>query len=733
MKLDIVKQYTQIGWHLLPIHGMTNGRCDCGKGCSSPAKHPIASLVPRGFKDSSNDFDVIKGWIERYPNANIAVDLEKSELCCIDVDPRNGGVVSFEMLEAKHGKIESDVHQLSGGGGFHLFYFLPKNFSGHPNLGKGIDFKTSGYVLIYPSKTTGDYEWEASSDPLEGCIPSVLPAWVQVSERIEQDFKASRLLTAEQIIDLRAALQCVDADDYDTWIRTGISLKSAGSAGFELWHEYSSRSNKYDASFCDKKWNTFEPNQRGYESIFFEAQQNGYVNIPTAPEPVISFTQKSELTLPKLTGVLGELESYYNETCKIPQPLLAKQTALAIASVLLGRRFCTDSGNFTSLFFASVAESGCGKEHAKTAINNVLVETGMIHLLAGDGYTSAGAIETALKLKPNHISVIDELGLYLKSVNQQQNSHARLAVKSLMEIFGRLDGTYTPINKSGVGLKGATIDELQSVIHKPAISVLGLTTPATLYDELSIEMIESGFYARFLVVEGHSDYEVMPQRAKRTPVYKSIKLWVEQINERFKQVDVLNTTAGTGEPVVIEIPFRDDAYSLLVEFEREIRAMQNELKKDRLNSLLSRTCEMAYRLALIFELSRNPLALSVCVDSVEIAIEYVRSAALHNLAMVKSKLVWSQYDKETKELLEAITIWTTQKSGISSSDIAKNRPFNKHPLKYRNELLEQLVNAGKVAVINPRENKAGRASKVYISVDSPNFAELYSANQTNDS
>ena len=48
-------------------------------------------------------------------------------------------------------------------------------------------------------------------------------------------------------------------DDYEHWLRVGISLSSLGDEGLDLWHQWSARSSKYDPEVLDKKWATFSP------------------------------------------------------------------------------------------------------------------------------------------------------------------------------------------------------------------------------------------------------------------------------------------------------------------------------------------------------------------------------------------------------------------------------------------------------------------------------------------
>ncbi|MGR9117669.1 MAG: bifunctional DNA primase/polymerase, partial [Gammaproteobacteria bacterium] len=215
--LDFALRYADLGWHVLPLFPIRGGECACGKGdkCGSPGKHPYRQLVPIGQKQATTDKEIIKRWWNRQPDANIGIFLEPSKLCAIDIDPRNGGHYTFEDLEHQHGKITSDCLQFTGGGGEHLLFSLPANLQNLPGkLGAGIDLKLNGYIVVEPSNhiSGGVYEWEGSSSPLDGCIPSPLPDWIRdmawkSAPTIEGGSITSRFITDSQIEELRAALQ----------------------------------------------------------------------------------------------------------------------------------------------------------------------------------------------------------------------------------------------------------------------------------------------------------------------------------------------------------------------------------------------------------------------------------------------------------------------------------------------------------------------------------------------
>ena len=65
--------YLQRGWFIFPLR--PNG------------KEPV---TPNGFKDASNDPEVIENWIRRYPNSNIGIATEASNLIVIDCDASKG-------------------------------------------------------------------------------------------------------------------------------------------------------------------------------------------------------------------------------------------------------------------------------------------------------------------------------------------------------------------------------------------------------------------------------------------------------------------------------------------------------------------------------------------------------------------------------------------------------------------------------------------------------------------
>jgi Pyruvate/2-oxoacid:ferredoxin oxidoreductase delta subunit len=180
--------YAQMGFWVLPLHSIRNGRCTCKKSCRTPGKHPIGSLVPHGLKDATREVEVIREWWARCPFANVGIATGMTDdglyLNVIDVDPRNGGNDTFVDLIAARGLPETATSR-TGSGGTHWLLTSTKPLHSSGALGKGIDFKgVGGYIVAPPSKHQSGrfYEWIRPLDKL-----SPMPDWLLKKLMPEED------------------------------------------------------------------------------------------------------------------------------------------------------------------------------------------------------------------------------------------------------------------------------------------------------------------------------------------------------------------------------------------------------------------------------------------------------------------------------------------------------------------------------------------------------------------
>ena len=152
------------GIPVLPIHtpvkGASGSACSCdGADCRSPGKHPRTT---RGLRDATTDVAIIRGWWERWPDANVGVLTgAASGLVALDIDPRNGGDETLRRLERAHGPLPPTWRFLTGGGGQHVLFRHPggsvRNSAGR--VGPGVDVKADGGYIVAPPSLHASGRW----------------------------------------------------------------------------------------------------------------------------------------------------------------------------------------------------------------------------------------------------------------------------------------------------------------------------------------------------------------------------------------------------------------------------------------------------------------------------------------------------------------------------------------------------------------------------------------------
>lgn len=279
--VDFALRYAALGWWVLPL--------DPG------SKKPLGRLVRNGFHDATTEEATIRSWWSAFPEAGVGIALKRSGLVAVDIDPRNGGIETIDQLEARHGAIESDVLAYTGGGGEHRVFAaeLVENLPG--KLGPGVDLKADGYIAVEPTLHPSGkrYAWEASSDPLDGVIPSTLPSWIRdLGRGVPAPTTLAPQAPAEvhpidprRLASCKAALEYIKSDERDTWFMVGMAIhqEMPTQQGYELWCQWSQASPKFDPQDQLRVWRSFRRRSLAERRvdltmIFATAQRAGWKN-----------------------------------------------------------------------------------------------------------------------------------------------------------------------------------------------------------------------------------------------------------------------------------------------------------------------------------------------------------------------------------------------------------------------------------------------------------------------
>ncbi len=162
--------FARRGWKVIPIHS-----CDG----TFIGKEP---LTDNGFKDASSNEVPINYWWSLYPTANIGIKTGAgSGLIVVDIDKKNDGPASMQLLQEFYGRLPKTVTVDSGGGGVH-YYFSHPGFEVRGRIGMrpGIDVKADGGGIVAPPSnhfSGRNYQFREGLDP-DSVSLAPLPDWL---------------------------------------------------------------------------------------------------------------------------------------------------------------------------------------------------------------------------------------------------------------------------------------------------------------------------------------------------------------------------------------------------------------------------------------------------------------------------------------------------------------------------------------------------------------------------
>lgn len=353
-------------------------------------------------------------------------------------------------------------------------------------------------------------------------------------------------------------------------------------------------------------------------------------------------------------GALGDIARWITATAPKQQPELSVAAAIALGSVIMGRTYRSQYGNFTSLYMVMVAKSTEGKEHPQGCVEKILTSSGFEKLIGGSGYTSAGGVYSALLKSPVHISTVDELGKLLKMSRAAGQAHSEAAIDKLIESFGRLDGVMRPPTYSTMTLSKSQASGAERIVHNPAITLLGATTPGTFYAALTNDLVQDGFLGRCIVVESKQPRQ-LTRFVDRTDPPPRIVEWCQSVHVTGAVEGNLAGVSMAEMPArTVGLDFDESCMPLMQALESELNDEKEASEGEGLDVILGRTMEKAMRLAMIVAKATDPHTKLVKPAHLEWAIQYVRHYDLDLIRAVRRERVASQTDGEIKKAIKFI-------------------------------------------------------------------------------
>lgn len=557
----IFEDFREAGFRIFGLYGFHQGQCECGNpACKAAGKHPIASNWQHTPDWSDEQFETA---IQMGQFATGYGVLCKG-LLVIDVDARNGGIESYAQLIKDVPEVASAgliVETGSGGGSKHLYFALDvaEALVQHHNKYKGIDFKSSGFV-VGPGSC---HKSGAKYNVLIGSPYDIEPAPVELLNILKKpDYHRAEFngdfidYTNEDIADM---LKHVPPDlHYDDYILVGMSIHDAtGGTGFEIWDKWAQRSEKYTGAGIFNRWKSFGKceNPVTIGTLVHMAQKNGWRQSVTFKSDInFDFDMPLKLDtngidLARPPGFVGDLAAWINSQSVYPRENLAVAAAIMVASSVGGMRYIDALDNITpNVFVFGVAGSGTGKEAILKAATSLMKSAGVHGAIYGD-IKSQQEIYRNLTRHQGAFYIVDELGEKLAKISNAMKrggaAYLEGVIGSLMEIYSKADSfalitgdlkedirkqmqaeaaRYQKMideNEDKNGTAQERLDRVISAMQKidqgienPYLSIFGLTTPDKFEALLDYEMSVNGFMGRSLIFAERNDNPRRKPRAQ---------------------------------------------------------------------------------------------------------------------------------------------------------------------------------------------------------------------------
>lgn len=421
------------------------------------------------------------------------------------------------------------------------------------------------------------------------------------------------------------------------------------------------------------------------------------------------------------SGVTGRIAKAIHRASFLPQQEVAIVAALAALSGVMGRAYRTPTGATLSQYYLLVAPTGSGKDAIYKCIPKLLRASGFPsadRFAVSERFASAPALHRRILETPGFLALHPEFGKRLATIASPR------AKGGHDQQFGEfLTAAYEKEFMEGITRSGK--DDSLPGMEWPALSFLGETTPQTFYRALTVEMMEDGFFSRFLTMAVTSERPPSNHDASlqldsfasdQWSLIVEMALDINNIPHNLPQNVML---AGNPPPLQpVQVQYRHaDAKTDFSEFEEQCRQRVNDANRngDLFGAAVwNRAHLKALKVASLLAVADNCMSPTITGAHTDWAIYLIERDAKTFLDKVDSGDVGDGDDTRQKKVLEiCLRVIKGElkdkrprmnEDGIITrrvlqSNTSRLAPFKNHPLggaKALDETIKTLVNDGRL-------------------------------------
>lgn len=322
--IDLVKQYQNLGWYLVPLQEGQKKPIildwNLKENCIAPDQ-----LFPSEIEVATKDQGKI---IVKVGGVGLAHAY--SNTCTVDLDDLNlarhwfglKGVDIDAMIEDKNNVL---CHSGMPNRGKLLFKLPPNSpplqhvkrdadgFELRCSTSKGTTVQDAIPPSMHP-KMGKPYFWQGDFANAPYLPPELNQIW---QEFIDKRKNHKPIANAKELLPyIESAMEVLDPDmDYNSWLAVGMALHSVGNQAFDIWNDWSQQGKSYIFGDCDGRWLGFD--QGGgitVGSLFKLAKDAGWSPKDSLMNVVLNWQESKEKLVLKVAElayrlVLGPIDS----------------------------------------------------------------------------------------------------------------------------------------------------------------------------------------------------------------------------------------------------------------------------------------------------------------------------------------------------------------------------------------------------------------------------------------
>lgn len=400
-------------------------------------------------------------------------------------------------------------------------------------------------------------------------------------------------------------------------------------------------------------------------------------------------------------GIVGTIARWINDSAIKPQPALALAASLCVVGTAMGRQYAGPTRTGSHIYALGIAPTGAGKDHALQATKRILTASGMAQHLGPGEFISSTAVINFMTRSPLGFCAMDEFGAFMARINSRKAGGFEKAVGAILRTAW--GSSFSPMPTPEWAQKRSTL------IHAPALSLYGTSTPEEFFGALSGLDTSNGILNRFLIFPSLDRPNAVEPVASLDQVPPAIIEGLKQIMHGQGGLIATNLNQSDADPstFLLKCGWGDGAREMYQAYLSEIEGKSDG--DTEFAAFHSRAAEYAQRLAFIRAVGQAGRQVDVQVADMAWGITIARHCFSYALEAGRDYIADTEAQARAQEILRAIKSRRGKVVHRQLMEMLKHR-YSTRDVK---DSLDALHQSGTIEVL---EVKTGGKPRIYYRV-----------------